>query len=95
MVKAFGFVVFRFSLIALGMSIGVPSSKAQTKVAPEQIHGSSVVVMQCAGATSPSSDCTGMLYVDVTRADGSHVKAVGTPPPDGFVIDPARWSVLP
>lgn len=72
---------------------------AQTQITPRQIRGlASVVVMECAGVTAagpPISDCTGLYYVDLVRADGTELKIVGAPPAPGVTIDPAHWSVIP
>ncbi len=69
---------------------------AQTRVAPDQIWGlSQLLIMGCSGATSPGSDCTGLMYVDLKKPDGSHITVVGTAPPSGFTIDPTKWSQLP
>lgn len=64
----------------------------QTRIAPDQIRGAQVLVMSCTESNTTTSDCTGLVFVDITRADGSHVKVLGTPPPAQFAIDPAKWS---
>lgn len=72
---------------------------AQTQITPRQIRGlASLVVMQCAGVTAagpPASDCTGLYYVDLVRADGTELKILGAPPAAGVTIDPTHWSVIP
>jgi hypothetical protein len=69
---------------------------AQTRIAPDQIWGlSQVLVMNCTGATSATSDCIGMMYVDLVKPNGTHLKVLGTTPPTGFTIDPTKWSQVP
>lgn len=69
---------------------------AQTSVAPDQIRGlSHVLVMSCTGAFSPTQICTGFLYVDIVKPDGTHITVLGGAPPAGFVIDPTKWSQVP
>lgn len=69
---------------------------AQTRVAPDQIWGlSQVLIMNCTGATSPTSDCTGLMYVDLVKPNGTHITVLGTAPPAGFTIDPTKWNQVP
>lgn len=74
----------------------------QTRVNPNQIAGTleHLSVLQCAGVTSapgvtPASDCTGLYYFDLLKADGVELKVVGTMPAPDFVLDPAHWSIVP
>jgi hypothetical protein len=71
---------------------------AQTRVAPDQIWGlSQLLVMSCAETpvATATSDCTGLMYVDLVKPNGTHFRILGTPPPDGFTIDPNKWSQVP
>ena len=71
---------------------------AQTRVAPDQVWGlSQLLVMGCAETpVAPViSDCTGLMYVDLVKPNGTHLKILGAVPPDGFTIDPNKWNQVP
>ena len=70
--------------------------QAQTRVAPNQIWGlSQVLIMKCSDPTATTSDCTGLMYVDLVKPNGIHLTVLGAPPPDGFMIDPTKWTQVP
>lgn len=99
-------IVLYIILAAIASWWLIGRAAGQTQITPRQIRGlASVVVMKCAGVTSPgdpnatppipSSDCTGLYYVDIVAADGTELKIIGAAPPPGVTIDPAHWSVIP
>ncbi len=48
-------------------------------------------MMSCTGTTSPTSDCTGLYYVDVITPSGTELKTVGSPVT--APLDPKVWSL--
>lgn len=51
-------------------------------------------VWRCNGPTSPTSDCTGMYFVQVAMQDGTLLKIVGVSPDPDFAITP-QWIPVP
>ena len=80
---------------------------AQTRISPDQVWGlSQVLAMKCAETPPPPPvpqtdpptlipDCTGLVYIDLVKSNGTHLSVLGFPPPPGFQIDPTKWSQLP
>ena len=67
----------------------------QTRIDPDQMKAPTVAVLTCNGATSPTSDCTGLYYVDVVTAAGTELKIIGPVATAGATLDPKVWSVVP
>ncbi len=77
------------------VSLLLGEALAQTKVSLDQVRGGVLSkVLVCQGMTSPTSDCTGMYYLEITKLDGTVIKLIGTPAPDPIILDPTIWKPL-
>jgi len=54
-----------------------------------------VTLLTCRETPTGAGDCTGLLLVDILQPDGSHKRYIGAPAPDGFVLDPLKWTPTP
>ena len=80
--------------VLLFLAFVVVLSRAQTRVAPQQLVAPRLAVLACSGKTA-TSDCAGLYYVDLVTAGGTELRIVGPEASNGVTLDPGLWSVVP